>query len=161
MPIEKVVVNASPLILLCKSGLENLLTQLFSEIVVPEAVWAEVLAGADITAQKIQNLSWLRREAVEIAEEVLLWNLGAGESSVLSFALANSEFRAMIDDKAARSCAKTLGINTLGTGGALVLAKQRGLILSVADELQKLQNAGLWLSVEVIEMLKEKAGETN
>ena len=44
-----------------------------------------------------------------------VWNLGDGESEVLSFALAYPQYKAMIDDRAARSCARTLGVQTLGT----------------------------------------------
>ena len=47
MKIEKAVVNASPLILLFKSGRADLLPQLFAEVVVPEAVWEEVMAGGE------------------------------------------------------------------------------------------------------------------
>lgn len=55
MSVEKIVINASPLILLCKSGLEVLLPQLFSTIIAPEAVWDEVSRGGDIAAQKIYD----------------------------------------------------------------------------------------------------------
>lgn len=65
----------------------------------------------------------------------------------------------MVDDAAARRCARALGIATLGTGGAIVLAKQRGLIKSVGDRLQQLRDAGLWLSEEVVSLLKQQAGE--
>ena len=41
MPVEKIVLNASPLILLCNSELAFILPELFTEIVVPEAVWQE------------------------------------------------------------------------------------------------------------------------
>jgi predicted nucleic acid-binding protein len=58
---------------------------------------------------------------------VAAWNLGDGETSVLSYALENPDCRAVVDDAEARRCARTLGIRTLGTGGVLVLAKQRGL----------------------------------
>lgn len=43
MRIEAVVINASPLIVLFRSGQADLLPRLFSRIVVPEAVWREVL----------------------------------------------------------------------------------------------------------------------
>lgn len=55
----------------------------------------------------------------------------------------------MVDDKAARRCAKTLGIQTLGTGGMLLIAKRRGLIESIAAELDNLRTAGLWISAEL------------
>ncbi len=41
MPINRVVVNASPLICLFKSGLTELFPSLFKEIVVPDAVVKE------------------------------------------------------------------------------------------------------------------------
>lgn len=162
MKVEKIVVNASPLILLFKSGLADLLPQLFTDIVITDAVWKEVVDGGpkDLAAASLPNISWIRRVNVSrLAPDVIIWNLGDGESEVLSFALAQTEYRAMIDDRAARNCARTLGIQTLGTGGALVLAKRRGLISSVSEELQKLINSGLWLSVEVITLLREAAGE--
>jgi len=162
--IEKAVVNASPLILLFKSGLSDLLPQLFAEVVVTDAVWEEVMAGGetDSAATRLPAASWVRRvKATAIAPEVLVWNLGDGESEVLSFALAHPEYRAVVDDHAARGCARTLGIRTLGTGGALILAKRRGLIPSVSAELQKLRDAGLWISDEVAVLLKEQAGESD
>jgi predicted nucleic acid-binding protein len=65
----------------------------------------------------------------------------------------------MVDDYAARQCAKTLGIATLGTGGMLVLAKRRGIISSVQPALIAVRRAGLWLSEEVVSLLLTQAGE--
>jgi predicted nucleic acid-binding protein len=42
MQIDKVVVNASPLITLFRSGQAGLLPKLFQQIIVPGAVWTEV-----------------------------------------------------------------------------------------------------------------------
>jgi predicted nucleic acid-binding protein len=96
MQIEKVVINASPLILLFKSGLEDLLPQLFSEIIVPEAVCHEITRGKDIASQKLHDNEniWVKRVTTEISMEILVWNLGEGESEVLSWAFANKDFRA-------------------------------------------------------------------
>jgi predicted nucleic acid-binding protein len=47
----------------------------------------------------------------------------------------------------------------LGTGGLLVLVKRRGLIGSLDEALQDVVNAGLWLSADVIKLLKKQAGE--
>lgn len=43
MRIEKVVVNVSPLITLFRAGLDPLLPQLFPDLIVPDAVWMEVV----------------------------------------------------------------------------------------------------------------------
>ncbi len=64
MPNEKIVINASPLILLCKSGLEKLLPELFTEIVVPNAVWD------DIVSRKIRSAAWLKQLSVEVSDNV-------------------------------------------------------------------------------------------
>jgi len=53
MQIDKVVVNSSPLIVLFRSGQADLFPRLFKDIVVPEAVYHEVLAGGEGDAAKI------------------------------------------------------------------------------------------------------------
>lgn len=98
---------------------------------------------------------------IKIPEEIIAWNLGEGESEVLSWAYQNNDFMAMIDDRAARRCANTFGIKTLGTGGFLILAKQKGLIPNVETELEKLKSIGLWLSDEIVRLLLKQAGEIN
>ena len=161
---EKVVANASPLIILFKGGLSDLLPRLFTEIAVPEGVCEEIIAGgpSDSAAMALSETSWIRRVEIDaVAPEILIWNLGVGESEVLSLALADKSYVAMIDDRAARNCARTFGIQTVSTGGALVLAKRRGLIPSVSIALQQLVNAGLWLSDEIMTLLRTQAGERN
>lgn len=160
MQIDRVVVNASPLIVLFKSSQAELLPQLFDKILVPQAVWAEVTVSKhDLASQHLPDTNWVTPIAVDLHPLIMTWDLGAGESAVLSFALQNLGYRAMVDDAAARRCARTLGISTLGTGGMIVLAKQRGLISSVSDRLQQLRDSGLWLSEDVMALLKKQAGE--
>jgi len=160
MPISHVVINASPLIVLFKSGQADLLPQLFEQIIVPQSVYDEITAvKTDAAATQLPAVPWSHCTAVPINPAILPWDLGNGESAVLSFALVNPGYRAMIDDAAARRCARALGIATLGTGGAIVLAKRRGLIPSVTEGLRRLQDAGLWLSEDVINLLKQQAGE--
>ena len=159
MPTNKIVVNASPLIILCKCDLEVLLPQLFQDVVIPQAVWNEIEVGKDVASEKVGAAPWLRREQINIQDEVAVWNLGAGESEVLAFSLSNPEFRAVIDDRAARICAKTLSIPTFGTGALLVLAKKQGLIESVVQCINKLETAGLFISSTVADTLIDQAGE--
>ncbi len=124
MRIDAVVVNASPLISLFRSGQSDLLPRLFSRIVVPAAVWTEVAVDErhDAAAIGLAAQTWPIRQNVTPSPRVEAWNLGAGETAVLSFALSAPTVRAIIDDAAARRCARTLGVRMLGTGGVLLLA---------------------------------------
>lgn len=159
MPIKKVVINSSPLITLYKSQLAGLLPQLFGTVQVPPAVWKEVTACKDdIAARSLPQSNWaIQTETTAINPLVSAWDLGAGESEVISYALANADYTVMIDDAAARRCAISLNIPTLGTGGAIVLAKRRNLIPSVETPIQDLQDAGLWLSESLVKLLKQQA----
>lgn len=161
MPIDAVVVNASPLIALFRSGQHELLPRLFGRVVVPEAVWLEVTAPGhdDAAARGLANSPWAMRTATHVAPAVADWSLGAGETAVLSHALANPPARAVVDDADARRCCRTLGIPFLGTGGILLLAKRKGLLLTVASGLERLRAAGLWLSDDLVAMLLHQAGE--
>ena len=128
----------------------------------PERVSIEIIEGNDFATEKLYEYeeTWIIRVLPTVAEEVLVWNLGDGETDVLSFAYGNKNITALVDDRAARKCAETLNIKTLGTGGLLLLAKRRGLIESVSEALEKLQNAGLYISNEITELLKKQAGES-
>lgn len=161
MRIDHVVINASPLITLYRSGQADLLPRLFDRIIVPEAGRNEVVieARGDAVARLLATETWPIREAVSVSPRVSEWQLGAGESAVLSHALAHPPLRAVIDDRQARRCAKTLGIPMFGTGGLLVLAKRRGLLTSVGDAALKLRQAGLWMSDELVDQLRALAGE--
>lgn len=161
MRIEAVVVNASPLISLFRSGQADLLPRLFNRIVIPEAVWKEVAVDErdDAAACELGVQTWPIRETVVNSQRVEAWNLGAGETAVLSYALAHPPLRAILDDADARRCARTLGVPILGTCGVLLLAKRRGLLPSLVTGLEKLRDARLWLSDDLIKLLKTQAEE--
>ena len=159
MSINRVIINSSPLIVLLKSQQANLIPQLFTEVLVPLGVFEEVTIKDDIASTQLPSISWIKTVDVNtIAPEVAAWDLGKGESQVLSLALKNSD-AAIVDDRAARRCGQALGITTIGTGGLLILAKRRGLIPSISPGIQALRDAGLWLSDTLVNLLKQQAGE--
>ena len=63
MLIERVVINASPLIILFRGHLESLLPALFSEICIPVAVWSEVTGGGyrDESVSGFINAEWAKK----------------------------------------------------------------------------------------------------
>ena len=159
MSINRVIINSSPLIVLLKSQQAKLIPQLFTEVLVPLGVFEEVTTKDDIASTQLPSISWIQTVEVNgIAPEVAAWDLGKGESQVLSLALKNSD-AAIVDDRAARRCGQALGITTIGTGGLLILAKRRGLIPSISPGIQALRDAGLWLSDSLVNLLKQQAGE--
>lgn len=157
--MNKIVINTSPLIVLFKSQLTYLLPPLFTEIIVPAAVWGEIVKAGkiDIASQELPNANWAKQVTIsEISALIVPWGIDLGESEVLTFALENIGYRAVIDDAAARKVATSLNIPFMGTLGVLVLAKKQGLITSIDEPIQALQKAGLWLSHDLIQFLKEQ-----
>ena len=81
MRIERVVVNASPLICLGKSGLSEILPALFSDIIVPAAVHKEISAKEDITlacAPLFAHKNVKIAGDIVIPSSVISWDLSEG-----------------------------------------------------------------------------------
>ena len=162
MRIERVVADASPLIILFKSGLAGLLPRLFSEIIVPAPVWQEIMAGPpeDPAVAGLRNARWAAsHQELPVPPLITAWDLGAGESSVLAHAFQAHDTRVLLDDRAGRKCAKALNIRSLGTLGLILLAKRRGLIDAVAPAISQISAAGCWLGADVIQTVLAEAGE--
>ncbi|MBK7180416.1 MAG: DUF3368 domain-containing protein [Chloroflexi bacterium] len=140
---ERWVVNASPLILLAKVQQLHLFSLLAETFVVPEAVVAEILAGpANDLARQFLEAQPVTTVAVSASPLVLAWDLGAGETAVLSYALANPGWKAIIDDGAARRCAHTLNIPLAGTLAIILAARQKQLIPVAVPVVQTLLSHG-------------------
>lgn len=156
------VVNASPLIVLGKTGQLELLRNLSSKIIVPNAVADEIKAGPENDPARIaiENGAFQLIATREPTPELAAWDLGLGETAVLSYALENPDWTAILDDGAARKCAITFGIRVKGTLAIIVLAKKRGLIPSAKQILRTMQETGLRLDEKTIrQVLKETVGE--
>lgn len=161
MRVNNIVINASPLILLCNSELSFILPAMFQEIVIPDAVWNEIILSShsDKASQMVPDFDWLKKISVDVVPEIVRWDLGDGETEVLSFAFTHRNYVPMFDDQIAKKCALSFDIPTLGTGSVLILAKEQGIIDSVGNALLTLRDAGMWISDAMIALLKEKAHE--
>ncbi len=155
-----IVVNASPLILLCKAGHIGLLKALAQHVFAPRAVVNEVIAYPDDEAGRtVATLPWLTQVDVAVPDSVKAWDLGAGESAVIAYGLVNGGVRPLLDDAEGKAAALAHGLNPLGTAGLLVLAKRAGLIQAVAPVLIILREKGLWISDTVVTAIRNIAGE--
>jgi predicted nucleic acid-binding protein len=101
MASDRWVVNASPLILLGKVEQIQMLGALAGEIAVPRAVIREVSAKSD-GARTVQTLTAIKSTIVVDDEvppaSILSWDLGPGETQVISHAVIHSANRVVIDD---------------------------------------------------------------
>lgn len=159
---ERPVVNASPLILLSRANWLHLLRLSGDTIVVPAAVADEVRARGldDPIHRALEVTDWLTvEETGPIPAVVANWDLGPGESSVLSWALAHPGSEAILDDLAARRCARALGISVRGTLGLVLIAKQRGIIPAARPVVQELRQSGMYLSDTVVNQALKQVGE--
>lgn len=158
------VCNASPLIVLAKAGLLDLLTGLCPGLRIPRSVAEEVSCIND-PADPAQL--WLSKNTTFVAEApavspfVMAWDLGAGESSVISLVDSLPGSNAVLDDLAGRRCAQALGLPVAGTLGLILMAKRRSLISSVRPALDSIVAAGLFISRHHIDSILAQAGESS
>ena len=159
--MDRWVINASPLICLAKAGYLDLLLKLPDEVIVPSAVVEEIRAGqAGDLAQLALAGGKFPISEMPALPEILAWDLGKGETAVLSYALTNPGWTAIIDDRAARKCAMSFSIPIKGTLAVVILAKKHGLVNSAADVLRSLQAAGIRLDNQIIrDVLKKMTNE--
>ena len=159
------IFNASPLIVLAKAGLLDRLIELADPAWVPQAVVDEILRVDD---ENDPARRWFERDAIPIQVRstppmspfLAAWDLGAGESAVISLAAGYTDGAvAVLDDLAARRCAEAHGIPFTGTLGLVLLAKKRGLLGSVSRSLELIVAAGLHISPGIIAHCLAKAGE--
>jgi len=158
---ERWAVNASPIIVLAKIEQQYLLTALADEIVVPQAVVDEINAGPiGDPARRFLISSPLPVVKVSVDPTIQAWDLGSGETAVLSYAFERKGWKAVIDDGAARRCARALDIPMTGTLGVILKAWKAQLIPKAAPLLKALQDQGFRLNDQIIrQALKKVTGE--
>lgn len=156
------VVNSSPMITLAKIGRLDLLYAPGRTVLVPSAVVEEILAGpADDPARiALETAPPAEIRPAPFDAAVLAWNLGRGETGVLSLA-RSLQALAVIDDQEARVAAQVLGVGLTGTLGVIIAAARAGRIPAAAPLIQALRDAGLRLSHPAIaDALWHYLGET-
>lgn len=160
--VRRWAVNASPIITLAKIGRINLLPQLCDEMVIPQGVADEIQQGGYNDSAS----AWIQTEgksfvkpSLGIDPVVASWDLGAGESHVLSWCIRHPEYEAILDDRAARKAANILQIPIRGTLSIVALAKQERAIASVRAEVEKLIESGFRITEDVLLKVLELADE--
>jgi len=147
--MECIIVDAGPIIALCKVKRLSLLSKLFAHCIVTPQVYQEVIVGHDDSVDclksaieneliKIQNCTTLMPELENI--------LDPGEASSITLAKEQPNSALLIDEYKGRQIAKRLQLNVIGLAGLLILAKKKRHISSVIPILLEIRQKGYWLS---------------
>jgi predicted nucleic acid-binding protein len=160
---EPVVSNSGPLIALATIGRLGLLRALFHQVVIPQAVYDEVViqGRGEPGSREVGEAEWIRILQVEdcLAVDLLREELDAGESEAIVLAQELKATYALIDDASARRKGRIIGVRIAGTLGILLMAKEAGLILTVKSILDELRQTDFRMSDMVYQKVLVKAGE--
>jgi len=101
-----IVSNASPLINLARIGKLSLLHDLYGELIVPEAVWHEVVfvGQGQPGADEVKSASWIQRRLVmnKQLEQALRQELDAGEAEAIALAVELNAELLLMDEHLGR-----------------------------------------------------------
>ena len=155
-----VATNAGPLIYLSVLGRLSLLRDLFSEVLLPDAVYEEVvlhghgLPGANETKAAVED-GWLRRAVVQnrALVDALLGELDVGEAEAIALARELGLRWILMDDRSGRAKARLMGLTVTGTIGVLLLAKRSSIDVDLKRDLDLLVEHNFRISRELYEQL--------
>lgn len=146
------VINASPVIFLAKIKLIDFLPDIVDKVVIPQAVIHEIEKHNDEASKWIKiNKKKFLVNAGSIPPEIQSWDLGSGETEVITYALRNKEFIVGLDDKAARNCAESFQVKTIGTIGLIILAKRQKVIENAEPYLNNMKETGYRIDEKLFE----------
>ena len=158
------ITNTSPMLYLYRIGRLEWLPQLCDDLWIPQAVVDELETGQ----QKGYDVPipgdspWLQVvEPQAVPSEWLALDLGAGELAVLAIALNHPQRVIILDDSRARRIAQAAGLTVWGTLKILLEAKSQGLTEFVAPHLDRLREAGMWMSDAIRQRVLALAGESS
>ena len=120
----KVVANSTPLIALSRINRFKILYELFVSIVVPDAVFKEVVTDMNGRAgcHEVMQADWIRHQTVQNRElvELLMVTVDAGEAEAIALAKEMKADLLIIDDADGRRMAEAVNIPISGTVGLLL-----------------------------------------
>ena len=162
--MTSIVSNASPLINLAWIGQLDLLRQLYGQIIIPAAVWDEiVIKGAGQPgAMEIQSAAWIHRQEVSNHDLVRSFqrDLDDGESEAIVLAIETQADKLLMDERLGRETATYFDLRVMGVIGILIAAKQKKLIPEVKTYLDQLQSqAGFFIKPMLYQRVLKDQGE--
>ena len=160
--MQKVIVNSTPMIILSKIGMLEILHKLFGEITIPQAVYDEITFKSDTACRFVRENNWIKVARIEPDADKSMYKskLHDGEVEVMILAQeTTADVLIIIDDNTAKKTAKYLGLTVTGTLGILVMAKNKGFVDSMKTTIERMKHNGFFVSKPVEEMVLKAVGE--
>jgi len=159
-----VIADTTPLISLLKIDRLDLLEKLFKQILVPEAVYNELVSNSKfkVEAKKIELASYIMVTEVENRDSVRIFRkvtgLDAGESEAIVLADKMKADLLLMDEIKGRLVAKRMELKIMGTIGILLAAYESGLLENeeVENYIEVLRKSGRHISEKLYKQLLEK-----
>lgn len=153
--MRKVVSNTTPLISLLKINKLYILKELYKTIYVPREVFNEIEAGKNKEYYvDLSQIDWIKIVSIQNTEAIsALWDLDQGEAEAIVLASEINASLIILDETLGRNYAKRYDLNTTGTLGVLLKAKQSHIISELKPLLFELRNKNIWLSQNLISEL--------
>jgi len=161
------VSDSSTLIHLSVLGRLGLLQEFYGHVLIPPAVWKEVVeegqgrAGAAEVADAVQA-GWLHivTPTNEAVLRLLKRDLDDGEAETIALAVERQAVIVFLDETEARKIAEIYSLRKTGVIGLLVRAVAEGTCPSLRQELDRLRhNSGFGISEELYRQVLAAVGE--
>lgn len=165
--LSTVICNSSPIIGLCGIGKLDLLWIIFKEVLIPEAVYNEVVksqknrrVGTEEVHEAIEKgLIKIYHVKDELFVNRFMGKLHRGELEVIAGAKELNLDYLLLDEKSARSLAEALMLEPTGLLGILKFAKLSGVIEELKPYLNKLMENNYRISKKLYDRILLDVGE--
>ena len=136
-----IISDTSPLVCLLHLNKINLLQDLFINVIIPTAVFNELIKAKIINETFLQFNPFIHIKTPSNKKEVeeLRNILDAGESEAIVLSKELKANLLLIDEDRGRKFAKKYGLTIKGVLGVLLQAKEKGLILKIRPLIERLQ----------------------
>ena len=152
------VADSSALVALSIVDKLNVLESLFDDICIPKAVYDEITVDYKIESKRLKDFC---EGKVKVIKQSFIFpvSLGVGESEAMTLYKELKADFLLCDDKKAKKYAKNFSINTIGSLGVLLKAKEKGLIETIAPLLNILKKSDIFIDDKIYKMILKIAKE--
>lgn len=155
-----IIADSSALVALASCNELELLDKRFDSVNVPDAVYRECTVKGKTGADLLSD--YLNEKVISVDQSTAIITpsgLGAGELEAMALYKQQHADFLLIDDRRARKVAIYNGLNTIGSIGVLLWGKHNNYLESVRVKLERIQQAGIFLSDRVLKEALALAGE--